>query len=523
MRLQFGMSTLTADTTQPTTVPTRRILSAQQFVNLITFRTPDQYNEFYSEHEELGLIILIKDVAISEAVELSEDVIIEHFLVIESGVFSSIHLNGCIFRKDVRIRDGTFQNGFKISQGTVQGEFWVEGGNFQGDFQIEDGLFINDFIIYGGAFEGDFRIQSGQFNGIFGIYGGDFRNNFWLNEGTFHQEFRIEGGTIQNEFNLKEGYVNSLYIKGLVAKLTLSINRDLLINNLTISGTVPKDSLLQIRGHLCSLSFIDVQNFGTIILNELSYRTQLYIPESVTLASTSDKNSVNKPELSIENSDLGKTTFINCDLSGFGLKFLSSKITDVFVTGTQMPREITTLDARQQQLGYSQIKKIYEARGDRVESNRYLAREMEAYQVTLSWGSWSGFWEKLNLSLNKYSTYYGQSWQRGLLSTLLVNAFFFSLYCHALGYELTYPNQHTLPLFWKLASYILEFLNPIHKADYVAEQLMSDDLITNLSYVHSGTLVNGWARIIEGVSRIFIAYFVYQFIQAFRKHGKSSG
>jgi hypothetical protein len=28
------------------------------------------------------------------------------------------------------------------------------------------------------------------------------------------------------------------------------------------------------------------------------------------------------------------------------------------------------------------------------------------------------------------------------------------------------------------------------------------------------------SRFVEGLSRIFIAYFIYQLIQAFRKHGK---
>lgn len=62
-----------------------------------------------------------------------------------------------------------------------------------------------------------------------------------------------------------------------------------------------------------------------------------------------------------------------------------------------------------------------------------------------------------------------------------------------------------------IANY-LEFINPIHKPDFIAEEIIG-----------KGVKANGWARTIENISRIFIAYFIYQFIQAFRKHGKKGG
>ena len=79
--------------------------------------------------------------------------------------------------------------------------------------------------------------------------------------------------------------------------------------------------------------------------------------------------------------------------------------------------------------------------------------------------------------------------------------------------------------FGEVWSYFLEFVNPIHKADYVAEELLrKQSLNKKLIKIDDKTTlnINGWARTIEGVSRIFIAYFVYQLIQAFRKHGRSS-
>lgn len=126
---------------------------------------------------------------------------------------------------------------------------------------------------------------------------------------------------------------------------------------------------------------------------------------------------------------------------------------------------------------------------------------MNAYAETLTWKR--DFWEKADLWLNRISTNHGQSWQRGLGMTLTVSAAFFGVYLLSLR---IWPGTSFI-YFLKVWSYSLEFINPIHDAGFVAEEL-------------SGVSETSLSRIIEGLSRIFIAYFIYQLIQAFRKHGK---
>jgi hypothetical protein len=502
-----------------------RQITAKAFIAIIIQADKEQYAEFYEPNEEFGEIIVIRNVEISEDVELNEHIIVDSVLIIENTKFDTFRIAGGIFRNEFRITDATFKNSFWVHGGIFQSDFWIDGGIFQNGLIIDGGIFKNYFNVYGGTFNNDFRIDGGVFENTFGIYGGKFESNLLIYDGKFQTEFKIGGGIFQKELLITGGFLNSILIGNLESKMSLLIRDDSFINYLEVTGTIPKESLLRISGKVYALNFVDVQNFGTIVLNQLSSRQKLYTPEENLLQSVPSDIDTDMPtqtELHIENSDLGKTTLINCDLSSFGLNFKSSKITEVFVTGTLMPQRITNVDPIQQQLGYSQIKKIYEARGDRVEANRYFAQEMEAYLTTLSWRNWSDFWEKLNLGLNKYSTYYGQSWQRGLLSTLIISGTFYALYCYSLGYRISMPSETTIDEFWNLSSYFLEFLNPIHKADYVAEKLNERKTI-DYSWGQNHLEVGGWSRTLEGISRIFIAYFVYQFIQAFRKHGKASG
>ena len=449
-----------------------------------------------------------------------------HCLIKEATFKQNFQIADTVFNQGFWVESGIFEDGFWIEDATFRYNFIIAGGVFNKSFRIEGktnfdnfnisgGTFQNDFIIYSGQFNNSTKISSGIFNEHFMILGGIFNDNFDVDGGTFNHTFGIYGGQFLKLFRIRPCDILRLYIGILSSRIFLITSEVSQINIITIEGIIVKESMIKISSKVYQLILKDVHNFGSIILNRFSFRDQLNNPNR--LSSTNIEYPF-RPELRIEDSDLGKMTIINSDLTKFGLHFDSSKITDVFVTGTKMPNQITTPDPKQKQLGYSQIKKIYEARGDRVEANRYYAREMEAYQTTLAWRNWDDFWEKLNLRLNKYSTNYGQSWQKGLGTTLLVSGAFYIIYCWCLGYLPALPTAKSLNLLGHVASYFLEFLNPIHKADYVAQELLK-----NKGQTSDSVIIPDLARGVEGFSRIFIAYFVYQLIQAFRKHGKASG
>ncbi|TCC96498.1 aldo-keto reductase family protein [Pedobacter hiemivivus] len=209
-------------------------------------------------------------------------------------------------------------------------------------------------------------------------------------------------------------------------------------------------------------------------------------------------------ELLIQNSDLGKTAFISCTIKGALLNLDNSKITDASFNNTAFPIRIAQ-DNNQQRLAYAQLKKISESKGDYLEANRFYSSEMNSFYESITWKK--NFWEKLNLSFNKYSNNHGQSWELALFCILLLSIATYLLYLHLLGIRPGHLiSSKDRDYFWKCLSYYFDFLNPVHRTDEIAK---------GLSVTAAST-----ARIIEGASRIFIAFGIYQFVQAFRKHGK---
>jgi len=281
----------------------------------------------------------------------------------------------------------------------------------------------------------------------------------------------------------------------------------------------------------CSINYLKLSNFcnyGSMFFSNLLslqewedykknetgipiFKDEIFLFESKKGAST----------LHLSDSDLGRIQFINCDLRKFDrFEFSNTKMLDVFVAGSKMPgekafclpneEENPLKIAEQKRLAYGQFKKIYEARGDTARSLLYLTYEMEAYRKhlqKLGWWKYKG--ELVMLWMNKVSNNYGFSWQRGLGITFLAVTFFYSIFCFLIGYRFENNSPDDVERFWEVVSYAPYYLNPLRDLDSVF-------LVPDKDFTPA-------ARIWDFISRIFVAYFVYQTIQAFRKLGKSSG
>ncbi|MFM2267204.1 MAG: hypothetical protein RL757_645 [Bacteroidota bacterium] len=229
-------------------------------------------------------------------------------------------------------------------------------------------------------------------------------------------------------------------------------------------------------------------------------------------------NDIGFTSLMIAHADLGKISFIQCDLSKFnGFYFANSELSSVFLGGSILPSKIISSDIdgynshEQRRLLYLQLKKSYENRGDTPNALRYLSLEMNAYeQILKKEGGWrKNFGELTLLRLNKWSNNFGTSWLRGVAMTFGFAGLFLTAYCLLLGYRL----GSDLKLFFKLGVYIFEYLNPLRSFDFL-QKTVEDNKPTGAS--HSDT-----ARLVDYLARIVVAYLVYQTIAAFRKLGKS--
>lgn len=282
-------------------------------------------------------------------------------------------------------------------------------------------------------------------------------------------------------------------------------------------------------------------NYGTVFFNDLKplnrwkefmkYNNGEFHFEEGSFQFKSRRRS---SSLQLCDSELGKMHFINCDLRKFDhFEFSNTKILDIFVAGSHMPddkafclpnKEQNLLEiSKQKRLAYGQFKKIYELQGDTAGSLNYLAYEMDAYREQLKrekasprfskkWWmdkkAWDNRGERAVLFLNKYSTCYGTNWLRGFFMTLLAMSICFAVFCRMLGFHFGNDWEE----FGRLVSYAPYYLNPLRDLDSVS-------LITETKEVP----IEWYARVWDFLSRIIVAYFAYQTIQAFRKLGKSSG
>jgi hypothetical protein len=461
-----------------------------------------------------------------------------------SSSFKTISMNGNTIGL-LNSCDSFFSNALTIADGIFLGEFLILGGYFNA-FHIHKGVFQKIQILRG--FFKNFQISGGEFNNSFeiGAFGGDlpdkpifFRvasfmgvyNEILFRDGIFNKGVLFESSIIikkycqfQNGIFLSEISINS----GNCPELFFIFNKKLFINKIKLNNTLINTKYIYLEKSEGVLNNLILENTniiaGTLIkisdipINNITFNNSVNAGNIIFSGVKGKKLEGNSPTLKIHNSDLGKTTFIDCDFEEMNLDFKSSKITEVFLAGTKMPKEITTTDNdinvanEQKRLGYGQLKKIYDNRGDTVTANEYFAKEMNVFLKKKG----IGVGEKINVGLNWLSSNHGTNWLQALGSTLLVAVFFFCLYGMSIGIYPTYKwNKQTSEVFYKYAGYFVEFINPFHKADYIPQDFYD--------YTEKRKIpISGLTRFIDGISRIFIAYFVYQLIQAFRKHRRGS-
>lgn len=434
-------------------------------------------------------------------------------IIIKNSDFGDFSIEGGEFNKlTINNKDKFFKGLFTISGGDFKDDFRIEGGKFENEIKFDGGKFKNlifkdgnfsRVLFRGGTFDGFISIRGGKYDDVT-FKGGIYTRyvDFWGRKEEKNSEFVIKkinivGGDFKENIWIKDGKIEELNIQPLLmSRIHILPNYDSKyslsppeIKNLTITTYFYKDSFLQISDvSLKKLSFSNFTNMATITIANVSLK-----------------------ELEIKNTDLGKTTFINCDFSEIKFTFKSSKITDTSLNGTPLPVDIIADDNIQKRLALSQIKKIYENRGDLVEAGKYYAKEMNVYLGTLPKS-----WEKVNVWLNKWTNNHGQSWQCAFAVTIFISLLFFLFYTWSLYYtfECNYfikADGYSFLLDYKPfkdnLKYFFEFFNPTHKFDFISEKK---------------PILNFWSGFWDFFSRVLIGYGIYQFIAAFRKHGKKS-
>lgn len=417
--------------------------------------------------------------------ELSEDIIFsaneiyERELFFDGGNYKNIVFRGGKFTK-VLFRRGTYKGYVSIRGGEI-GSIILLGGNFLHWLGTLDGTMNKDN-------EGKLLAEDPLIINRFEIEGGSYLNNIWLSGGDI-KSLEIKCVTpivmhcMPNDDKLFDDSKN---------KYETKFKSKPRIDNLLISRYSNKNTFYHFSElELTNLRFENFTNLGNITLSQISL----------------------SDNLSISNSDLGKTTFIDCDFSNRDMTFNSSKINEIALAGVKLPRpeNINISDSgnkNQKKLALSQIKKVFQNMGDNLMASEYQTEELNTYESMLSLT-----WEKVNLWLNKVTNNHGQSWIRPLFLLLISSGIFFTIYCLTLGYKIEIDSYDNFKLFLNNLSYFFEFLNPIRKSDFLPQVLLGSE---NISQISNLTFLT------DSIAKIINAYLLYQFIAAFRKFGRTN-
>ncbi|WP_346317973.1 hypothetical protein [Chitinophaga sp. YIM B06452] len=226
-----------------------------------------------------------------------------------------------------------------------------------------------------------------------------------------------------------------------------------------------------------------------------------------------------RPVFMIVNSSLGKSEITGTNLNDFSIEFSKSKLLDLYITGTDFTKDNIRIcgalpgsreSEEQLYFFYSQLKRVYENQGDMIAATKYHALMMTHQEKLLrldwkqnegkktGWPRVSDWLELFTFRLNALSNRHGESWPQALAFTFIVSLAMYFIY-----YITLYPDP-AAPGLGNWAGEYFSFLDPTHKQDFLLPK----------------TQLNFWAKLVDFLSRIIIAYSIFQLVAAFRRHGR---
>lgn len=151
------------------------------------------------------------------------------------------------------------------------------------------------------------------------------------------------------------------------------------------------------------------------------------------------------------------------------------------------------------------IKNEFLRHNNGVEALVYQAKELRIYEASIKFNKHPK--EKIVLWFYKISNDFGINWVRGIFFTISVSILFYLMYL------LTLSN---LPFEWGWEGWY----SFIQAANETVKYFFKFFIITHDIDFMSVFQPNAGSYLIDSLARIFIAYGVYQTVQAFRKYGK---
>lgn len=459
----------------------------------------------------------------------------------------------------INIDSGDFYSDLIINDLIVNHRIWLVNSeiNIQ-TLKVRSSIFNNKFaiahckintvIIYGGIFKDSFITNFAKIDDLY-ISGGNFQS-ILIKEGSLNKLDITDNHEVDNlGFSEKSLTISELIIQQ-ANPVKINIRKNpIKDSSLTLKSLVFKDFIFH-NNSAIRVYDLDIQRayFNYFINLGNIYFTNVLVGNKNTVEEAEENQDAGKHSgLIILNSDLGKTSFINCKNSADNPSFYfgESNMSSAYFTNEQILLNPTFIESEsldkfrvidsgivqlQQKEGlYNQLKKLHENSGDLITALSYRAKSYKVRRKIIfeklknrqSFYSKKGrnnneyfrdLYDYIVLTINQWSNNHGVSWKRAFLFLVIFTGGLYYRYCYLSGLRLgSWSNLEERALFWEVVSYMGDFLTPLSKEDTYLK-FYPEQMASSISFPK--------ARIFGQFSRIVIAFFIYQLIQAFRKLGK---
>jgi hypothetical protein len=434
------------------------------------------------------------------------------FSILNSTIETQFDISqGRFFSIDVR-EDSIVKSKVRF-ENVSTGSITFTESSFEKDIHIWAGQ-VGSFTFNDGTFNDDLTVTAVPINENLSIIGAQFKKTF---------EFAIEDTT-----NEKIGSLNQVYIKSSKFGEQLIINgTNTPISQFSVDFSKQLEGSIYINSCNILKTKLSGDNYsGNFVLNNCCFNNfefnLLYNYSTISLISVCSFDE--KPEFSVINSNLGKTHFFNINFNTFHQITISNSILTEIIAANIIWFESerlntnhlpNTFEYAQNKEIYRQLKYTLEKQGDRINSLRFKSLEMKTFKQE-QFSKCKSYPRIFNN--DRFILWLGQTngfglewWKPALLLVILCLPFYFLIVIGVsekleYGLYLNYSSfKCTLKEFWNYIYSFPQILNPIHDIDKIYKKDYSFGFGVYL---------------LDYTLKLFIAFFIYQTISAFRKFMK---
>lgn len=447
---------------------------------------------------------------------------------------------------NLEVRSLISNNGsFSILNSTVETRFDISQGRFfsidvrensllkskvrfenvmSGSITFTESLFEKDIHIWAGQV-GSFTFNDGVFNDDLNIKAVPIRGSLSIIGAQFKKTVEF---TLNDTTNEKIGSFNNVYIKSNKFGEQLIIDgANTPINDFSVDFSKQLEGSIYINSCKILTTKLSGDNYsGNLVFNNCCFNKfsfdLLYNYSTISLISVGSFDE--KPEFAIINSNLGKTHFFNINFNTFDSIIISNSILTEIVTANIKwfePEIINSIglpsafEYSEKREIYRQLKYTLEKQGDRINSLRFKSLEMKAYKqesfAKCKWYLRLFSNDRFILCLGETNNF-GLNWWKPVLLLLGFCLLFYFLIVVGISEKLDYcfyfnlnSLKNTVNEFCKFSYTFPQLLNPIHDIDKIYKKDY------NFGF---------GVYILDYTLKLFIAFFIYQIISAFRKFMK---